>query len=67
MAGTYTLVVEANYSTDTVSASGTSIKTFLVKPTWERELPKMAALSIMSIGLIGSMLVLWKREKKRYL
>jgi PKD repeat protein len=67
MTGTYTLVVEADYSTDTVSASGTNIKTFLVKPTWERELPKMAALSITSIGLIGSMFVLWKREKKRYL
>jgi hypothetical protein len=65
--GTYTLLVEANYGTDTVSASGTSIKTFLVKPTWERELPKIAALSITSIGLIGGMLVLWKREKKRYL
>jgi hypothetical protein len=65
--GTYTLLVEANYSTDTVSSSGTNIKTFLVKPTWERELPRMAALSITSIGLIGGMLVLWKKEKKRYL
>jgi hypothetical protein len=65
--GAYTLMVEANYSTDTVSASGTSIKTFLVKPSWERELPKIAALSITSIGLIVGMLVLWKREKKRYL
>jgi hypothetical protein len=65
--GTYTLLVEANYGTDTVSASGTSIKTFLVKPTWERELPKIAALSITSIGLICGMLVLWKREKKRCL
>jgi hypothetical protein len=65
--GTYTLLVEANYSTDTVSASGTSIKTFLVKPSWERELPKIAALSITSFGLIVGMLVLWKREKKRYL
>ncbi len=67
MTGTYTLAVEAQYNTDTVSASGTSIKTFLVKPTWERELPKMAALSITAIGLIAGMLVLWKREKKRYL
>ena len=53
MTGTYTLVAEAQYSTDTVSASGTSIRTFLVKPTWEREAPKMAALSITSVGLIG--------------
>jgi PKD repeat protein len=67
MTGTYTLLVEANYDTDTVSASGTNIKTFLVKPTWERELPKIAALSITSIGLVVGMLVLWKREKKRYL
>lgn len=67
LSGAYTLVVEADCNTDTISASGTSIKTFLVKPSWERELPKIAALSITSIGLIAGMLVLWKREKKRYL
>ena len=67
MTGTYTVVVEATQTSSSLDAYGTSIRTFIVKPTWERELPKMTALSIASIALIGSMLVLWKREKKRYL
>lgn len=63
--GTYTIVIEANYTTDTIAASGTSIKTFLVKSTWEKEVPKIAALSLTSIGLISAMIVLWQKERKR--
>jgi hypothetical protein len=33
-AGTYTLVIAAEYVTDTVQASGTSFKCFLISPTW---------------------------------
>jgi len=67
MTGTYTLMVEANYITDTVNAYGTSIRTFIVKPTWEREAPKIAAFSMASIGLVSVMFLLWRREKKKFL
>jgi len=67
MIGTYTLVVEAGYTTETVDSHGTSIKAFLIKSTWEREMPKAAAFSIASLGLISAMLVLWRKEKKRLL
>jgi len=66
MTGTYTIVIEANYTTDTIAAIGTTIKTFLVKSTWEKEAPKAAAFSLASIGLISAMLVLWRKEKKHY-
>jgi len=66
MTGTYTLIVEAGCLTGIVDAHGTSIKTFMVKPTWEREAPKMAAYSIASIGLVSAMILLWRREKKKY-
>jgi hypothetical protein len=65
--GTYTLTIEANYTTNTITAYGTSIKTFLVKSTWEKESPKIAALSLASIGLISAMIIIWKKEKKNYL
>jgi len=65
--GTYTLVIEANFTTDTISSIGTTIKTFLVKPTWEKGVPRFAAFSLASIGLIAAMLVLWRKEKKNYL
>jgi len=67
MQGTYTLVIEAGYEDNTINAYGTSIKTFLVKPTWEREAPKIAAFSIASIGLTSAMILLWKKEKKKFL
>jgi PKD repeat protein len=67
MQGTYMLTVEASYVTDAIQANGSALETFLVKPTWERELPKLAALSVTSIGLISAMLMLWKRERKRHL
>jgi hypothetical protein len=67
MTGTYTLVAEASSITSTVNAYGTSIKTFLVKPTWEREAPKIAAFSISSIALVSAMILLWKKEKKKLL
>jgi hypothetical protein len=67
MTGTYTIVVEATQTSSSLDAHGTSIRTFIVKPTWERELPRFAALSITSMGLVGAMLALWKKEKKRYL
>jgi hypothetical protein len=67
MTGTYTVVVEAAQTSSGLDAYGTSIRTFIVKPTWERELPRLAALSVTSIGLVGAMLALWKKEKKRYL
>jgi len=67
MTGTYTLVVEADYVSETLSAHGTTIKTFLVKPTWERELPRMAAFSVASIGLIFAMTLLWRKERKKFL
>jgi len=65
MQGTYALIVEASYTTESIQTYGTATKTFLVKPTWERELPRMATLSIAAFGLIGVMLVLWHKEKKR--
>jgi hypothetical protein len=65
--GTYTVIVEASYITDTVMSSGTTITTFVVKPTWERELPRVAALSMVSMGLIGGMVLLWRRDKKKFL
>jgi hypothetical protein len=65
--GTYTIVIEANYTTDTIAAFGTTIKTFLVKSTWEKETPKIAALSLASIGLISAMLIIWRKERKNYL
>jgi hypothetical protein len=64
MTGTYSITVEASFNTDTVQASGSALKTFLVKPTWEREVPKMAALGIASIGLVSVMIILWRRERK---
>jgi hypothetical protein len=67
MTGTYAIVIEANYTTDTTAASGTTIKTFLVKSTWEKETPKIAALSLASIGLISAMLIIWRKERKDYL
>jgi hypothetical protein len=67
MTGTYTLVVEVGYVTSTVNAYGTTIRTFIVKPTWEREAPKIAAFSIASIGLVFAMMLLWRKEKKKYL
>ena len=67
MLGTYTLVVEASYNTSTVNAHGTTIKTFLVKSTWEREAPKIAAFSIASIVLVSAMLLLWRKEEKKHL
>ena len=67
MRGTYTLVVEASYNTGAVNAHGTTIKTFLVKSTWEREAPKIAAFSIASIVLVSAMLLLWRKEEKKYL
>jgi hypothetical protein len=65
--GTYNLVVEAGYTTETVDAHGTSIKAFLVKSTWEREMPRVAAFSIASLGLVSAMLVIWRRERNRLL
>jgi len=67
MTGTYTLSVEATYTTENINAKGTTIKTFIVKPTWEREAPKIAAFSIASIGLVGAMVLIWRKEKKRFL
>jgi len=66
MIGTYTIVIEANYTTDTIAAYGTTIKTFLVKSTWEKHAPKIATLSIASISLISAMIALWQKEKKRH-
>jgi len=65
--GTYTIVIEANYTTDTIASIGTTIKTFLVKSTWEKEVPRVAAFSLASIGLISAMLIIWKKEEKNYL
>jgi len=65
--GTYTLIVEATYESETLSAQGTTIKTFLVKPRWERELPRAAALSVASIGIISAMILVWRKEKKKFL
>jgi PKD repeat protein len=65
--GTYTIVIEANYTADTIAAFGTTIKTFLVKSTWEKETPKIAALSLASIGLISAMLIIWRKARKDYL
>ena len=67
MMGTYTIVIEANYVTDTIEANGTTLGTFLLKSTWEKEVPRIAAFSLASIGLISAMVVLWRKEKKRYL
>jgi hypothetical protein len=65
MQGTYTLVVEASLIGNTLNAYGTSITTFIVKPTWEREAPRVAALSVTSIGLVSAMVLLWRKEKKQ--
>jgi hypothetical protein len=67
MTGTYTLVVEASLVANNVDAYGTSITTFIVKPTWERETTRMAALSVASIGLVSAMILLWRKEKKQLL
>lgn len=67
MIGSYTIIVDASYSTEEIEAQGTAIKTFVVKPTWEREAPKIAAVSLASIGLISAMILVWHKEKKRYL
>jgi len=65
MKGTYTLVVEASYTTSTVDATGTSIKTFLVKDpykTWEKEAPKALSL-IAAFGAISALVVVWRRKE----
>jgi len=66
MTGTYTLTVEAQALDDIMNAYGTSIRTFIVKSTWERETPKAAALSLASIGVISAMVLLWRKEKKQF-
>jgi len=66
MIGTYTLVIETNLKISTINANGTSIRTFIVKPTWERDAPKIATLSVASIGLVSAMVLLWRKEKKKF-
>jgi hypothetical protein len=65
MTGTYTISVVSRCTTDTIDAYGTSIKTFIVKPTWERETTRMAALSVASIAVVSGMILIWRREKKQ--
>jgi len=67
MTGTYTLVAEARLVTNAVAAYGTSIKTFIVKPTWEREATRATAMSITSIALVSAMILLYRKEKKKLL
>jgi len=67
MTGSYTLTVEATYVEEYLTAEGTAIKTFTVKPTWERELPKIGALSLACVGLISAAIILWQKEKKKTL
>jgi PKD repeat protein len=67
MLGTYTLVIEANYSSTTVNTSGTSLKTFLVKSPWrewEHEAPKIA-LSAATIAAAFASVVVWRRENQK--
>ena len=68
MLGTYTLVVEASYHSETVNAVGTSLKTFIVKSPWkewEKEAPKIIASSIASIGLVSALIILRRKEKRK--
>ena len=67
MLGTYTLVVEANYSSTTVNATGTSLKTFIVKSPWrewEQKAPKIA-LSIVTLAAASALIVIWRREDQK--
>jgi PKD repeat protein len=67
MLGAYTLVIEANYSSTKVNATGTSLKTFLVKSPWrewEHEAPKVA-LSVATIAAAFASVVLWRRENQK--
>jgi hypothetical protein len=66
MVGTYMLVVNASYTTSTVDACGTCIKTFLVKEpytTLEKEAPR-AALVAGSIGIIVALAIAWRKRKQ---
>ena len=67
MTGTYDVIVDAGYTTETVVSHGTAIRAFVVKPTWEKQAPGIAALSLASIGLVFAMIIVWRKEKKRYL
>jgi len=63
MTGTYTLVVEASRTTSTGDATGTSIKTFLVKEpykTWEKKTPKAALV----LGTIFAIIIAWRKQKQ---
>ena len=68
MHGTYALVIEASYVSDTVNAAGASLKTFIVKSPWkewEKEAPKIIAPSIASAGLVAALVILWRKEKRK--
>lgn len=67
MTGTYNIIIDASYKTETVVSHGTAVNAFVVKPTWEKQAPRIAALSLASIGLISAMILVWRKEKKRYL
>jgi len=67
MLGTYTLVVEANHSSTTVNATGTSLKTFLVKSPWrewKQKAPKIA-LSIVTLAAASALIIIWRREDQK--
>ena len=65
--GTYALVIEASYSSDTVNAVGTCLKTFIVKSPWrewEREAPKVA-LSAAGIVALFALIIVWRRKDQK--
>ncbi len=65
--GTYALVIEARYSSDTVDAAGTCLKTFIVKSPWrewEREAPKVA-LSAAGVVVLLALTIFWRRKYRK--
>jgi len=67
MLGTYALVIEACCSSNTVSAVGTCLKTFMVKSPWrgwENEAPKVV-FSAAAIAAFVALFIVWRREGQK--
>jgi len=67
MLGTYALIIEASCSSNTVSAVGTCLKTFIVKSpwrVWENEAPKVV-FSAASIVAFVALFIVWRREGQK--
>jgi hypothetical protein len=67
MLGTYTLIVNADFSNATVNTTGTALRAFIVKSPWREgeHDARNVALSVATIAAALGLIVVWRRENRK--